>query len=47
MIHQISNSEWPACRGIHFMGIVDVLSADLEAKKKEKRGWVWQGWAEY
>lgn len=45
MIHQICNSEWPACRGIHFLGIVDVLSADLEAKKR--KGWGWWGGTEY
>ena len=47
MIPQICNSEWPACRGIHFLGIVDVLSADLEAKKKKGGDGGWQGGTEY
>lgn len=35
MVHQISDSECPAWEGLHFMGIVDVPSADLEAGKKK------------
>lgn len=37
MIHQISDSECPAWVGIHFMVIVDVPNADLEAEKKNRK----------